>query len=177
MFLPSPPSLISRPSKELAESPSSRDSLPNRLPAMLNNTSLWVTHSVTQPGLCQRQPQRSPLPICHRFLFPSFLPKRLLVLSSLSTCSWRECVEATPGWASPPLHEWKETSEVHEWRKEVGEVGEGWKGGKYDAFSGRREKRRQGGFFFFFFSFHWGRSSRGLAYGKGVWSKRWADLY
>lgn len=37
--LPSPPSLISRPSRELAESPSSRESLPNTVPAMVNNTS------------------------------------------------------------------------------------------------------------------------------------------
>lgn len=40
-FLPSTPSFISRTSRELVESPSSRESLPNKLPAMVNgnNTS------------------------------------------------------------------------------------------------------------------------------------------
>lgn len=69
MVLPPPPSLISRPSKELAESPSSRESLPNRLPAIPHHR-----HTLTHPKLDQEQREKPPLPLCHRFS-PSFLPK------------------------------------------------------------------------------------------------------
>lgn len=94
MFLPSAPSFTSIPSKELAESPSSRESLPNGLPAMLNNTSLRGTHSQQHnPVLCERQPERSRLLIAHRFS-PFLLPKQILALHFLSTCSGQECVEA-----------------------------------------------------------------------------------
>lgn len=37
-----------------------------------------------------------------------------------STCSWRECVWAMPGWTSSPLHEWEEMQGLWAWAKKGG---------------------------------------------------------
>lgn len=95
VFLPSPHSFISPPSKELADSPSSIESLPNGLPAMLSNSSLTghtlpATHPIT---LSEAVCKISPSSLRHRS--SSFLLQNSFSLSTSSpTCSSHECVEA-----------------------------------------------------------------------------------
>lgn len=127
MVLPSAPSLLSRPSRELAESPSSKESLPKTVPAIENYTFLH-TNSNTPNTVSEADLSGS-------------LSLALSLLPSLFTCSWCERVSASPGWV--PSYEWMEMREGCEReQKRVGRVRKKERG-RCDACSRRMENKRQ----------------------------------